>query len=64
MLYAKYYKSQDSSDPLANALLQPQSPGTLVLELDWLTRRTDRNEPLVLCIAGADSSLRLIEVNM
>ncbi|XP_042427978.1 WD repeat-containing protein 11-like isoform X3 [Zingiber officinale] len=54
----------DSSDPLANALLQPQSPGTLVLELDWLTRRTDRNEPLVLCIAGADSSLRLIEVNI
>ncbi|WOK98641.1 WD repeat-containing protein 11 isoform X2 [Canna indica] len=54
----------DSSDPLANALLQPQSPGTLVLELDWLTTRTDRNEPLVLCIAGADSSLRLIEVNI
>nr|XP_009381634.1 PREDICTED: WD repeat-containing protein 11 isoform X1 [Musa acuminata subsp. malaccensis] len=54
----------DSSDPLANALLQPQSPGTLVLELDWLTMRSERNEPLVLCIAGADSSLRLIEVNI
>ncbi|KAF8407139.1 hypothetical protein HHK36_006264 [Tetracentron sinense] len=54
----------DSQDPLANSLLQPQFPGTLVLELDWLPLRTDKNEPLVLCIAGADSSFRLIEVNM
>ncbi|OUZ99877.1 hypothetical protein BVC80_9067g66 [Macleaya cordata] len=54
----------DSQDPLANSLLQPQFPGTLVLELDWLPLRTDKNEPLVLCIAGADSSLRLIEVNI
>ncbi|OEL29402.1 hypothetical protein BAE44_0009580 [Dichanthelium oligosanthes] len=54
----------DSPDPLANALLQPQSPGTLVLELDWLSTRTKKDEPLVLCIAGADSSFRLIEVNM
>ncbi|XP_006646857.2 WD repeat-containing protein 11-like [Oryza brachyantha] len=54
----------DSADPLANALLQPQSPGTLVLELDWLSTRTKKDEPLVLCIAGADSSFRLIEVNM
>ncbi|KAJ0985684.1 hypothetical protein J5N97_004040 [Dioscorea zingiberensis] len=56
--------SDDTPDPLANALLQPQSPGTLVLELDWLPTRTNKDEPLVLCIAGADSSFRLIEVNM
>lgn len=54
---------QDSPDPLANSLLQPQVPGTLVLELDWLAVRMDKNDPLVLCIAGADSSFRLIEVN-
>ncbi|KAG0455304.1 hypothetical protein HPP92_024596 [Vanilla planifolia] len=54
----------DTSDPLSNALLQPQSPGTLVLELDWLPLRTKKEEPLVLCIAGADSSFRLIEVNI
>ncbi|KAL5208008.1 hypothetical protein ABZP36_032443 [Zizania latifolia] len=54
----------DSADPLANALLQPQSPGTLVLELDWLSTQTKKDEPLVLCIAGADSSFRLIEVNI
>ncbi|XVE98354.1 hypothetical protein REPUB_Repub03eG0099200 [Reevesia pubescens] len=54
----------DSPDPLANSLLQPQFPGTLVLELDWLHLRTDRNDPLVLCIAGADSSFRLLEVNL
>ncbi|XVE71478.1 hypothetical protein DITRI_Ditri10aG0153500 [Diplodiscus trichospermus] len=53
----------DSPDPLANSLLQPQFPGTLVLELDWLHTRTDKNDPLVLCIAGADSSFRLVEVN-
>lgn len=55
---------QDSPDPLANSLLQPQFPGTLVLELDWLPLRSDKNDPLVLCIAGADSSFRLVEVNM
>ncbi|KAK7330084.1 hypothetical protein VNO77_24270 [Canavalia gladiata] len=54
----------DSPDPLANSLLQPQFPGTLVLELDWLPLRTDKNDPLVLCIAGADSSFRLIETNV
>ncbi|XP_068653674.1 uncharacterized protein [Aristolochia californica] len=54
----------DSQDPLANALLQPQLPGTLVLELDWLPFRTDKDEPLVLCIAGADSSFRLTEINV
>ncbi|KAK1265665.1 hypothetical protein QJS04_geneDACA016164 [Acorus gramineus] len=54
----------DSQDPLANSLLQPQLPGTLVLELDWLPLRTDKSEPLVLCIAGADSSVRLIEINI
>lgn len=35
-----------------------------MLELDWLPVRTDKNDPLVLCIAGADSSFRLIQVNM
>ncbi|XP_052199834.1 uncharacterized protein LOC127806520 isoform X2 [Diospyros lotus] len=54
----------DSQDPLANSLLQPQFPGTLVLELDWLPLRTDKNDPLVLCVAGADSSFRLVEVNV
>ncbi|XVF34628.1 hypothetical protein REPUB_Repub18cG0075300 [Reevesia pubescens] len=54
----------DSPDPLANSLLQPQFPGTLVLELDWLHLRTDKNDPLVLCIAGTDSSFRLVEVNI
>ncbi|XP_050214710.1 uncharacterized protein LOC126665824 isoform X3 [Mercurialis annua] len=54
----------DSQDPLANSLLQPQFPGTLVLELDWLPVRTDKNDPLILCIAGADSSFRLVEVNL
>ncbi|KAK6941674.1 hypothetical protein RJ641_027051 [Dillenia turbinata] len=54
----------DSPDPLANSLLQPRFPGTLVLELDWLHLRTDKNDPLVLCIAGADSSFRLVEVNV
>lgn len=54
----------DSADPLANSLLQTQYPGTLVLELDWLPVRTDKNDPLVLCIAGADSSFRLIQVNI
>ncbi|KAK9055097.1 hypothetical protein SSX86_026177 [Deinandra increscens subsp. villosa] len=54
----------DSQDPLANSLLQTQYPGTLVLELDWLPVRTDKNDPLILCIAGADSSFRLIQVNI
>ncbi|KAJ8768132.1 hypothetical protein K2173_021072 [Erythroxylum novogranatense] len=54
----------DSQDPLANSLLQPQFSGTLVMELDWLPLRIDKNDPLVLCIAGADSSFRLIEVTM
>uniref|UniRef100_A0A1D1YAN9 WD repeat-containing protein 11 n=1 Tax=Anthurium amnicola TaxID=1678845 RepID=A0A1D1YAN9_9ARAE len=54
----------DTQDPLANSLLQPQSPGTLVLELDWLPTRTQKNEPPVLCITGADSSFRVIEINI
>ncbi|KAK4853158.1 hypothetical protein QYF36_004671 [Acer negundo] len=54
----------DSQDPNANSLLQPQFPGTLVLELDWLPLRIDKSDPLVLCIAGADSSFRLIEVKI
>lgn len=54
----------DSPDPLANSLLQPQFPGTLVLELDWMPLRTDKNDPLILCIAGADSSFRLVEVKV
>ncbi|KAK9073807.1 hypothetical protein SSX86_006401 [Deinandra increscens subsp. villosa] len=54
----------DSPDPLANSLLQPQFPGTLVLELDWLPVRSDKNDPLVLVITGADSSFRLVEVNI
>lgn len=54
----------DLPDPLANSLLQPLFPGTLVLELDWLPLRTNKNDPLVLCIAGADSSFRLVEVNI
>ncbi|XP_023530451.1 WD repeat-containing protein 11-like [Cucurbita pepo subsp. pepo] len=52
----------DSQDPLANSILQHQFPGTLVLELDWLPLRIDRKDPLVLCIAGADSSFRLVEI--
>lgn len=54
----------DSPDPVANSLVQPQIPGTLVLELDWLHLRTHNNDPLVLCIAGADSSFRLVEVTV
>ncbi|KAL8497878.1 hypothetical protein ACS0TY_021287 [Phlomoides rotata] len=54
----------DSPDPLANSLLQPQFPGTLVLELDWLPLRTEKDDPLVLCIAGADSSFRLVELTI
>ncbi|CAK7345444.1 unnamed protein product [Dovyalis caffra] len=54
----------DLPDPLANSLLQPLFPGTLVLELDWLPVRTNKSDPLVLCIAGADSSFRLVEVKI
>ncbi|KAI4335695.1 hypothetical protein L6164_014318 [Bauhinia variegata] len=54
----------DSQNPLANSLLQPQFPGTLVLELDWMPLRIDKNDPLVLCIAGADSSFRLVEISL
>eukprot|EP01018_Ginkgo_biloba_P039533 Gb_06602 [translate_table: standard] len=53
----------DTQDPLANAILQPQFAGILVLELDWFPLRFDKKEPLLLCIAGADSSFRLLEVN-
>ncbi|CAH9089514.1 unnamed protein product [Cuscuta epithymum] len=54
----------DSPDPLAISLLQPQYLGTLVLELDWLPLRMNKSDPLVLCIAGADSSFRLVEVDI
>lgn len=53
----------DTQDPLANAILQPQFAGILVLEIDWFPLRVDKKEPLLLCIAGADSSFRLLEVN-
>ncbi|PPR83858.1 hypothetical protein GOBAR_AA36856 [Gossypium barbadense] len=53
----------DSPEPIANSLLQPLCPGTLVLELDWLPLWTE-NDPLVLCIAGADSSFRLYELDL
>ncbi|KAK9706192.1 hypothetical protein RND81_07G110100 [Saponaria officinalis] len=52
----------DSPDPLSNSPFLPQFPGTLVLELDWLHLRSHKDDPLVLCIAGADSSFRLVEV--
>ncbi|KAH9305179.1 hypothetical protein KI387_009583, partial [Taxus chinensis] len=54
----------DTQDPLANAILQPQFAGILVLELEWFPLRFDKKEPLLLCIAGADSSFRLLEVNI
>ncbi|XP_021741757.1 WD repeat-containing protein 11-like [Chenopodium quinoa] len=54
----------DLPDPLANSIAQPQFPGTLVLELDWLHLRTHYSDPLGLCIAGADSSFRLVEVTV
>jgi hypothetical protein len=53
---------QDTHDPLANTLVQPHLGGILVLELDWYPLRPDKNEPLLLCIAGADGSFRLLEV--
>ncbi|XP_074269146.1 uncharacterized protein LOC141592404 isoform X1 [Silene latifolia] len=54
----------DSPDPLSNSPFLPQFPGTLVLELDWLHLRSHKDDPLVLCIAGADSSFRLVEVTV
>lgn len=59
-----FFFLQDSPDPLNNSFLQPQCPGILALELDWLPLRTNKNDPLMLCIAGADSSFRLVEVNV
>lgn len=53
---------QDTHDPLAHTLVQPHLGGILVLELDWYPLRPDKNEPLLLCIAGADGSFRLLEV--
>ncbi|KAK8918234.1 hypothetical protein KSP39_PZI022071 [Platanthera zijinensis] len=35
---------------------------TLILELDWLPMRNRKDEPLVMCIAGAGSSFRHIEI--
>lgn len=34
----------------------------MVLELDWFPLRADKHEPLLLCIAGADGSFRLLEI--
>jgi len=53
---------QDTHDPIACTLVQPHLGGVLVLELDWYPLRPDKNEPLLLCIAGADGSFRLLEV--
>lgn len=53
---------QDTHDPVACTLVQPHLGGILVLELDWYPLRADKNEPLILCIAGADGSFRLLEV--
>ncbi|XP_024388450.1 uncharacterized protein [Physcomitrium patens] len=52
----------DTHDPLTHSLVQPHLGGILVLELDWYPLRPDKNEPLLLCIAGADGSFRLLEV--
>lgn len=57
------WAAQDTQDPLANALVQPQLAGILVLELDWFPIRADKREPLILCVAGADGSFRLLEVH-
>ncbi|XP_010533145.1 PREDICTED: WD repeat-containing protein 11 [Tarenaya hassleriana] len=54
----------DSPDPSAISVLQPQFPDTLVLQFDWLPLRTDKTDPLVLCIAGTDSSFRMVEVHV
>ncbi|XP_010473707.1 PREDICTED: uncharacterized protein LOC104753113 isoform X1 [Camelina sativa] len=48
----------------SQSLVQPQIHGALVLELDWLLLRIDKNDPLVLCIAGADNTFRLVEVTV
>ncbi|KAL3689312.1 hypothetical protein R1sor_015621 [Riccia sorocarpa] len=53
----------DTQDPVANALVHPQLGGIYVLELDWFPLRADKNEPLLLCIAGADGSFRLLEIS-
>lgn len=51
----------NTQDPLANAIVQSQLGGVLVLELDWFPLRFEGNESMLLCIAGADSSFRLLE---
>ncbi|KAI5069331.1 hypothetical protein GOP47_0015632 [Adiantum capillus-veneris] len=53
----------NTQDPLKNAIVQSQLGGVLVLELDWFPLRLDESESPLLCIAGADSSFRLLEVN-
>ncbi|KAL2631416.1 hypothetical protein R1flu_016102 [Riccia fluitans] len=53
----------DTQDPVANALVHPQLGGIYVLELDWFPLRADKNEPLLLCIVGADGSFRLLEIS-
>ncbi|MCO5563310.1 hypothetical protein L7F22_016950 [Adiantum nelumboides] len=59
--YAVY--DLNTQDPLKKAIVQSQLGGVLVLELDWFPFRLDESEPLLLCVAGADSSFRLLEVN-
>ncbi|KAH7442491.1 hypothetical protein KP509_03G091500 [Ceratopteris richardii] len=54
----------NTQDPLKSAIFQSQIGGVLVLELDWFPLRFDESESFLLCIAGADSSFRLLEVNM
>ncbi|KAJ7557212.1 hypothetical protein O6H91_05G117000 [Diphasiastrum complanatum] len=53
----------DAQDPIANALVQPQLAGILVLELDWFPVRSDKQDPLLLCVIGADNSFRLLDVH-
>lgn len=53
----------NTQDPLKNAIVQSQLGGVLVLELDWFPLRFEESGFMLLCIAGADSSFRLLEVN-
>lgn len=55
---------QNTQDPLKNAIVQSQIGGILVSELDWFPIRFADSDIMLLCIAGADGSFRLLEVNM
>ncbi|XP_024526780.1 WD repeat-containing protein 11 [Selaginella moellendorffii] len=52
----------DTQDPVANSLVQPQLAGMLVLELDWYPLRIEKQDPLQLCLVGADGSFRMLEI--